>query len=159
MKRHVSKVGQGECGRARVVARLRPEMRHHLKEAASRLGVSESRLIELGLEAVLQGHQGDESLATINADLAELNRNVARLSQGLESQGELLGHFIFQYFSTAPSVRKGEELAVKLSTTRRFTDFLSRIRLGMAAGKSIFELGQSKGPKLSAEASVDGGEV
>jgi len=130
--------------RERVLARLRPAVRRQLKEASAKWSISESRLVEMGLEKLLSKETGDDPLSAILRGVESLNQNVIKLHALLDSQGELLGHFIFQHFTTAPMVRRGEEQAVKIAATQRFAEFLLRMQMGMAAGKSIFELSQTR---------------
>ena len=139
--RRAERVSNEELRRERVVARLKPAVRKKLRETATKWRISESRLIEMGLEHLLSEHGDESTLKSLTQGIEDLNITLRRVLKANESQSEVLGHFIFQYFTTAPMTRRSDEDAVRLTTRERFIDFLSRVKAGMEMGRSIFELG------------------
>lgn len=136
-----SRVRNPEFVRERFVARLRPDVRERLRKAALEWDVSESRLTEMALEQLLGDGVDEGALKMLLRSVDEVNITLRKLLQANENQAEIIGHFIFQYFTTAPMIRRSEEEAVRLSTRERFIDFLERVSAGVKAGRSIFELG------------------
>ena len=95
----------------------------------------------LGRNSLLSDGEEEGTLNSLVRSIDGVNITLQKLLQASKNQGEVLGHFIFQYFTTAPRVRAGEEEAVRLSTRERFIDFIDRIKTALKAGRSIFELG------------------
>jgi len=97
--------------------------------------------MEMALERILGGKGEEEgALNALSRSIDGVNITLQKLLQASENQGEVLGHFIFQYFTTAPRVRAGEEEAVRLSTRERFIAFIDRVKSSVKAGRSVFEL-------------------